>query len=117
MSYMATPGISPEITIVNFKDFDEITKTVCKITGQDEDKITMRTRKREIVWTRQVCMTLAKLKTRNTLDTIGEYFGGFDHTTVLHAMKTVKNIIETNRVIREDIGHLFVGANWPHFKN
>lgn len=116
-SYMAVPGMRPGATIMEFKDFDHITKVVCGITGQEPSRLHIRTRKREIVWTRQLCMTLGKLKTRNSLQSVGDYYGGFDHATVLHAMKTVKNLIETDKVIRQDVGHLFNGVVWPNFKN
>ena len=117
MNYMAAPGIRPGATIMEFKDFEHITRTVCNITGQEPGKVTVRTRRREIVWTRQVCMALGKLKTKNSLQSVGDYYGGFDHATVNHAIKTVKNILETDRIIRQDYGHLFIGVTWPQFKN
>ena len=46
-------------------------------------------RTRSIALPRQVCMYLARNLTRHSLEEIGGYFGGRDHTTVLHANKTV----------------------------
>ena len=46
-------------------------------------------RHKSIALPRQVCMYLARQKTRYSLEEIGGYFGGRDHTTAMHAIKTV----------------------------
>ena len=46
-------------------------------------------RHKSIAFPRQVCMYLARRHTRYSLEEIGGYFGGRDHTTVLHAVRTV----------------------------
>jgi len=47
-------------------------------------------RSRSIVLPRQICMYLARTLTRHSLEEIGGYFGGRDHTTVLHANRTIE---------------------------
>ena len=47
-------------------------------------------RTRSIALPRQICMYLARSLTRHSLEEIGGYFGGRDHTTVLHAKKTIE---------------------------
>jgi len=47
-------------------------------------------RPRSVVLPRQVCMYLARRHTRHSLEEIGGYFGGRDHTTVMHAIKTIE---------------------------
>ncbi len=49
-----------------------------------------RKRQRSIALPRQVCMYLARRHTRHSLEEIGGFFGGRDHTTVMHAVKTVE---------------------------
>ncbi len=49
-------------------------------------------RSRSIALPRQVCMYLARTLTRHSLKEIGGYFGGRDHTTVMHANKTVQEL-------------------------
>ncbi|MGB2819572.1 MAG: chromosomal replication initiator protein DnaA [Phycisphaerae bacterium] len=56
-------------------------------------------RNRSIAFPRQVCMFLARALTRHSLEEIGGYFGGRDHTTVLHADRTI-------RALREEDAHL-----------
>jgi len=46
-------------------------------------------RHKSIALPRQVCMYFARQKTRYSLEEIGGYFGGRDHTTVLHAIRTI----------------------------
>ena len=47
-------------------------------------------RHKSISFPRQVCMYLARQLTRHSLEEVGGYFGGRDHTTVLHANRTVQ---------------------------
>ncbi len=47
-------------------------------------------RNRSIAFPRQICMFLARALTRHSLEEIGGYFGGRDHTTVLHANRTIE---------------------------
>ena len=49
-----------------------------------------KNRNQSIVLPRQICMYLARNLTRHSLKEIGGYFGGRDHTTVLHANKAVE---------------------------
>jgi chromosomal replication initiator protein len=48
-------------------------------------------RQRSIAMPRQLCMYLARRNTRFSLEEIGGYFGGRDHTTVMHAVKTIES--------------------------
>ncbi|MDX2131078.1 MAG: chromosomal replication initiator protein DnaA [Planctomycetota bacterium] len=47
-------------------------------------------RHRSIALPRQVCMYLARRSTRHSLEEIGGFFGGRDHTTVMHAIRAVE---------------------------
>ncbi len=49
-------------------------------------------RSRSIAFPRQVCMYLARQLTRHSLEEIGGYFGGRDHTTVMHANRTIEHM-------------------------
>lgn len=48
-----------------------------------------KARTRSVALPRQVCMYLAKHNTHHSLQDIGAHFGGRDHTTVLHAVRTI----------------------------
>jgi chromosomal replication initiator protein len=88
---------SKEITIEN------IQKMVCEYYDVPYEKLQQKTRKREIVQARQITMYLAKAFTKNSLKTIGEHFGGRDHTTVIHSCQTVKDLMDTDSVFKENV--------------
>lgn len=52
---------------------------------------------KEVVQTRQITMYFAKSFTKSSLANIGMQCGGKDHATVLHACKTVNNLIDTDK--------------------
>ncbi len=56
-----------------------------------------KTRKREVVVARQVSMYLAKEYTNMSLKSIGAHFGGRDHSTVIHAITTVNDMMDTDQ--------------------
>ena len=91
---------SKEITI------DTIQKMVCEFFDVPYDKLLQKTRKREIVQARQITMFLAKSFTKNSLKTIGEHFGGRDHTTVIHSCQTVKDLMDTDSLFKENVMEL-----------
>ena len=62
-------------------------------------------RKREVVQARQVTWWLAKKLTRLSLAAMGEPFGK-DHATVLHGIKTVNNLAETNKNFKIELNQL-----------
>jgi chromosomal replication initiator protein len=59
-------------------------------------------RTRMLARPRQMAMTLAKELTEHSLPEIGDAFGGRDHTTVMHACKVIRELIETDGKARED---------------
>src|SRR3546814_18496658 len=56
-----------------------------------------KSRKREIVQARQISMYLAKSHTKASLKSIGQFFGGRDHSTVIYACQTVDDLIDTDK--------------------
>ena len=83
-----------EITI------DEIKKTVCAYYNLSEEQLLANTRKREIVQARYLSMYFAKMFTKCPLTRIGAQIGRKDHATVLHACKTVNNLMATDKKFR-----------------
>ncbi len=59
-------------------------------------------RSRSVARPRQMAMALAKELTEHSLPEIGDAFGGRDHTTVLHACRTIKNLRETDGKLNQD---------------
>jgi len=79
---------------------DYIQKIVCDYFDITLDMINSKTRKREIVQARQLAMFFSKKHTKSSLATIGLHCGNKDHATVLHACRTVNNLIDTDKQFR-----------------
>ena len=79
---------------------DFIQKVVCDYFNIGIDLINSKTRKREIVQARQLSMYFSKKHTKASLASIGLHCGNKDHATVLHACRTVNNLVETDKQFR-----------------
>ncbi len=82
---------------------DYISKTVCEFYELDMDILQSKTRKREIVQARQIAMFFSKSLTNSSLSTIGAKIGKKDHATVLHACKTINNLMETDKELKSQV--------------
>ncbi|NBX24473.1 MAG: chromosomal replication initiator protein DnaA [Planctomycetes bacterium] len=63
-------------------------------------------RHKSVALPRQVCMWLARRHTRYSLEEIGGYLGGRDHTTVLHAIRTVDSKQDRDDRLKADVDRL-----------
>jgi len=63
-------------------------------------------RHRSIAFPRQICMFLARDLTALSLEEIGGYFGGRDHTTVLHAARTIADQRRTDTELHQTLHEL-----------
>lgn len=88
------------ITIENIK------KVVAEYYKVKVSDLMSKRRSRSVARPRQVAMALAKELTNKSFPEIGEAFGGRDHTTVLHACRKVKELIDLNIDIKEDYSNL-----------
>ena len=85
---------------------DYIQKVVSDYFEMDIETLCSKSRKRNIVQARQIAMFFAKKYTKSSLANIGSQIGNRDHATVLHACKTVDNLLETDKEFKahfEDI--------------
>lgn len=85
---------------------DFIQKVVCDYFDLPMDLLKSKTRKREVVQARQIAMFFAKSMTKSSLATIGMHCGGKDHATVLHACRTVNNLMDTDKRFKNYITEL-----------
>ena len=75
----------------------QIIDTVTDYYGVKLSDLQSRRRHKSVTEPRQVCMWLVRKHTRFSLEEIGGYFGGRDHTTVMHSIKTVDQRSETDQ--------------------
>lgn len=85
---------------------DYIQKIVCDYFEIQVELMKSKTRKREIVQARQLAMYFSKILTKSSLAKIGMHCGNKDHATVLHACKTINNLIETDKQFRGYVNDL-----------
>jgi chromosomal replication initiator protein len=103
INYFIAPALPKKV----LKDFSQykvnfINDKVCEYLKIDDvEKLKSKTHKRYICEARQIAMTIMKEKTKMSLKDIGIFFGGRDHSTVIHAKRTVLNLCETNKVFRK----------------
>ncbi len=63
-------------------------------------------RSRSVAHPRQVSMYLARELTNLSLEEIGGYFGGRDHTTVLHAVRSIQSQLDENEELKSSLRHM-----------
>ena len=68
--------------------------------------MTSKRRPSAIAFPRQIAMYLSRQLTRHSLQEIGQAFGGRDHGTVIHAVKTVENMMEQDDSVRGSVDFL-----------
>lgn len=82
---------------------EHIQKTVADYYKIKTNDMYSKKRVRVIARPRQVAMWLAKELTNMSLPAIGEAFGGRDHTTVLHACRTVSDLRQRDQQLNHDV--------------
>ncbi len=75
---------------------ERIMEVVSEEFGIPREHIVGKSRKREVVIARQTVMHFAKMLTHQSLKSIGAYFAGRDHSTVIHALRTIEGYMETD---------------------
>lgn len=74
---------------------DYIQKTVAAYFKVSVESLKSKSRKRELVTARQAAMYFIKQHTSHSLKSIGQYFGGRDHSTVSHALHAIEDLLDT----------------------
>jgi chromosomal replication initiator protein len=82
---------------------DYIQKTVAEYYQVKVPELKDKIRKKEIVVARQVAMYFCKEYTNHSLKSIGYHFGGRDHSTVIHAVQTVNDLMDVDSSFKSNI--------------
>ena len=85
---------------------DEIVQKVAKYYGVYVRQLQGTKRLKSITLPRHVSMYMSRELTDHSLPEIGEAFGGKDHTTILHACRKIKKLIESDNKLKEDIKNI-----------
>jgi chromosomal replication initiator protein len=85
---------------------DNIQRTVAEYYKIKMADMISKRRNRSVARPRQIAMSLSKELTNHSLPEIGSLYGGRDHTTVLHACRTISDLRKTSTDIEEDYQNL-----------
>ena len=83
-----TVGMTQEVSLA------EITAVVAKYFRLRRTDLRSSSRKQSLVRARSLAMLLGRRMTSKSMHQIGDYFGGRDHTTVLHAVRKTESLLE-----------------------
>jgi chromosomal replication initiator protein len=82
---------------------EDIQRTVARQYNVSRADLLSSRRTANVVRPRQIAMYLAKTLTLRSLPEIGRRFGGRDHTTVLHAVRKIEGLVDTDATLAEEI--------------
>jgi chromosomal replication initiator protein len=86
----------------------DVIRVVSEFYNIDESVLFEKTRRKEVVKPRQIAMYILREDFNVSYPTIGEKFGGRDHTTVIHSCDKVKNDIKHSTVLVEELAQIRV---------
>jgi len=101
--------IESDKVLIDKNDPEAIAKRICKYMQIPFEAIQGDSRKREIVEVRQIAHYIShkrKDKSHKSLQDIAYAIGGKDHATVLHSVKTVNNLMETDKAYKQMINKI-----------
>jgi chromosomal replication initiator protein len=82
---------------------EDILKIVARHYKVPRNELLSSRRSRDVVRPRQIAMYLAKALTSRSLPEIGRRFGGRDHTTVLHSVRKVEQLMAQDGELTQEI--------------
>ena len=90
----------------DFKHIDKIKKAISKYYSVSVTDLSSSTRKKEVVFPRQIAIYIIRNKFNIPLKRIGDYFGSRDHTTSAHACSKIEKSIEEDWTIKQDVENI-----------
>ncbi len=85
---------------------DGIIRLVAEYYGVPVRDLMGKRRTKSIAYPRQICMFLARKLTSHSLQEIGGYFGGRDHTTVLYSEDRIRTLMADDHDLRSVVERL-----------
>ena len=85
---------------VSAKKIIEIVSDFYHVTPED---LVKQSRKKEYVNPRQIAMYIIRKELETSLPSIGDFFGGRDHTTVIHAIDKIERVIKERSGLKQEI--------------
>lgn len=102
---------SSDIEEESYKIIAKVKKAVANYYAVSTADLVSSSRKKEIVFPRQVAIYLIRTIYNIPLQKIGDFFGGKDHTTISHGFDKIKKQVETDWTVKQDIENLKKALN------
>ena len=90
---------------------EDVSKVICDYYQVTQNDLIGKARLKEIIQARHMAMYLCYEQVKKTQKEIAQFFGGRDHTTVLHAVKKLKEKLKTEPKLIENYNHLIGRLN------
>ena len=96
------------ISIINSKkktvSIKRIAESVAVFYSVTVDDLIKQSRRKEYVKPRQTAMYLIRKELNSSYPSIGDFFGGRDHTTVMHGVEKVEKAMGSDEQIKQELG-------------
>jgi chromosomal replication initiator protein len=96
-------NIKTEKSKISIENIIERTADFYKISVNN---IRQKNRHKEVAFCRQVAMYISKAVTNHSLKAIGLNFGGRDHSTVIHSIQQIEELIKKDATTARDIDYI-----------
>jgi chromosomal replication initiator protein len=81
----------------------KIVMSVAEFYNITVEDILKQSRKKEYVKPRQIAMYVVRKELGSSFPTIGDFFGGRDHTTVMHGVEKISNLLSTTEALKQEV--------------
>lgn len=92
---------------------DDVFRVITEFYNLTKEDIIKKGRKKEVSHPRQVMMYMLRTELQTPFSTIGDIFGGRDHTTALHAFEKINKNKETSQRLKEELSLLKERLYYP----
>lgn len=108
MSPYIIPGLKKALMLTQLTNNCDaiIIDTILDYREHSREKVLGKSRKRELVHTRRLLCWFLKKRTKLSLKDIGGLLGGRDHTTVIHSLQALQDLMDTEPEIRNEVNYL-----------
>lgn len=104
LSYYAVPGVAQ--APAERKTPEGIKAAILKYLKMEDSEINTRWRHRQVAYARQLISYFLKERTRLSFKEITAFIYVQNHTSVIHAIKTLHDLIDTDPAVRADVAAL-----------
>ena len=81
----------------------KIAESVAQFYSISMEDLLKQSRKKEFVKPRQIAMFIIRKELDNSFPSIGDFFGGRDHTTVMHAVEKIQNLVNEKTSFKQEV--------------